>query len=64
MVIGCPNLALERHEGPTGAVWLCGKCGATARRNLADEAAKEAILEALAAPFERDSARRAGRARL
>lgn len=47
-VKGCTNLALERHEGPAGAVWLCGSCGRIARRNLAEEAAKEKVAEMVA----------------
>lgn len=47
-VVGCSSLALERHEGPSGAVWLCGSCGRIARRNLAAEAAKQAFADAVA----------------
>lgn len=47
MVKGCPHLALARHEGPNGVVWLCGRCDMTARRNLAAEAARQKITEDL-----------------
>lgn len=49
LVVGCTNLALERHEGPMGVVWLCGSCGRIARANLAAEAAKEALAEEIVA---------------
>lgn len=47
-VVGCVSLALERHEGPGGVVWLCGSCGRIARSNLAVAAAKEAFAERVA----------------
>lgn len=57
-VVGCPNLPLERHAGPGGIVWLCGRCGIVARRNLRDEATNQEILAELAKPLERAAALR------
>lgn len=50
-VVGCSSLALERHEGPNGAVWLCGSCGRIARANLAAEAAKQAFADSVVALY-------------
>lgn len=52
-VVGCVLIALERHEGPNGVVWLCGKCGMTARRNLREAKLNEEITDLMAAPFKR-----------
>jgi hypothetical protein len=52
-VVGCTNLGLCRHETPDGVIYLCGYCDIIARRNLEDEARREAILDAVAAPVKR-----------
>lgn len=57
-VVGCPNVGLETHDGPNGPVFLCGRCGIVARRNLRDEATNQAILAELAKSLERAAALR------
>lgn len=49
----CDLLALERHTGPAGVVWLCGRCGMSARLKLRAEVIGEEIADAIAAPFKR-----------
>jgi hypothetical protein len=60
---GCGRLALERHEGPDGSVWLCGSCGMRARLSLRQEVVKEEIAAMCALPFERLAAFREGQRR-
>lgn len=55
-VQGCTHLAIEQLDGPDGPVWLCGSCAMLARHRLKDEAAHDAILDAVAAPLERAAA--------
>lgn len=57
-VVGCEHPMLEIHAGPSGPVYLCGRCGMIARRNLREEADREALAEAMARPFMRTAALR------
>lgn len=58
-VKGCGKPGLETHDGPNGKVTLCGRCGALARKSLADEQRRVEVLDLAAAPGERVIARQA-----
>jgi len=56
-VKGCTNLGMETHEGPSGPVHLCGRCGELARRSLRDERARIEVMDLMATPMEKALAR-------
>lgn len=58
-VPGCGQPGLETHEGPTGKVTLCGRCGELARKSLADEQRRLEVLDLAAGPGEKAIARQA-----
>lgn len=58
-VVGCTNLGLCQHDTANGLIWLCGRCDQIARRNLKDEADRQATIDAVVKPVEEQFALRA-----